>query len=131
MFLGQTSRPSFLPHPLHIFMAIIFKLLVSFQVLIMQCALDFQRSFGPPKNVKVSTTAKGVSADKHKCRRGGWQGATGPLIRERPATFRQFPERTIRNSGNSSDCSPDCLTHSSRNVTVPINFKPPYSYTDN
>ena len=35
----------------------------------------------------------------------------------------KFPERTIGNSGNFSDCYPDRLTDSGRNVTAPLNFK--------
>ena len=39
-----------------------------------------------------------------------------------------FPERTIGNSGNFSDCSPDHLTHFGRIVTVSLNFKSSYAY---
>ena len=64
----------------------------------------------------------------YKRRRWGGRGVQPLLVVQRSATFGQFPKRTIENSGEFSDCSPDHFTHSGRNFTAPLNLKLPYAY---
>ena len=64
----------------------------------------------------------------HKRKSGGGRGLQPLLVGQKYVTFRHFPERTIGNLVNISDCSPNRLTHSGRNFTAPLNLKPSYAY---
>ena len=57
-------------------------------------------------------------------RKGGGRGAT----HRNPLHSGNSTERKIGNSGNFSDCSPESLTHSGRNVTAPLILKSSYAY---
>ena len=46
-------------------------------------------------------------------------GLQPPLLGRNLLHSGTFPERTLGNSANISDCYPDRLTHSGRNVTAP------------
>ena len=59
---------------------------------------------------------------------GGGRGLQPSLWDRNLQHSGNFRERTIGNSGNFLDCSPNCLTQSGRNFAAPLNLKPSYAY---